>query len=250
MDSSRTVAAALAATLTSGLALTPAPQSVAATPSPNLLGYVGTTQWFSPNGDGVQDRLRVLIPVTRTADVQVVVRRTGTGTVVRRVDLGRLSRDERRLWRWNGRNDDGTAVRDGRYTVTVVAAHISGSRTLTDREVVGAELRRTFTPHRGAEERFTFRLSRGSLHPATPGIVDKVHLVATSSRYVRSLHHPGDREHLGTELLVRDSDGHVVTRWPAAASAAPRTWGPPVAVMLTWSITSSGNGVWTRNRPS
>lgn len=219
-------AAVATAVVAAGVAVTPtiSAATAAARPERDLLGTVGTTQWFSPNGDGVQDRLRVRIPVLERADVTVVVRRASTGAVVRRDRLGTLPGGAARLWRWNGRSDDGARVRDGGYAVTVRAAGTIGSRRVADRQVLPAEIRTVYTPTRIAEDRFTFELSRDTLHPATEDIVDKVFVAAVTHRFVRGLSGPKVNERLGAEWMVRDADGDLVHRSPETSYGVSRPW--------------------------
>jgi hypothetical protein len=78
--------------------------------------FVTGTQWFSPDGDGVQDAaaLRFRLPERQSVRVSVV---SATGEVVRGpVALGSLAAGIR-SWTWRGRDDAGRVVPEGDYTV-------------------------------------------------------------------------------------------------------------------------------------
>jgi flagellar hook assembly protein FlgD len=74
-----------------------------------------TTQWFSPNGDGVRDRVTFRATNDEAGDIMVKVRDTSGGLVAKwsvangadPVDLA-----------WDGRTDAGTTSPDGVYTIT------------------------------------------------------------------------------------------------------------------------------------
>lgn len=73
----------------------------------------------SPNGDGVQDELVVDYSVRRPTTVRIEVRdvagvaRRSTTRTVGSTELGPAQ------WRWDGRDDDGVLVPDGRYTLWI-----------------------------------------------------------------------------------------------------------------------------------
>jgi subtilase family serine protease/flagellar hook assembly protein FlgD len=72
-------------------------------------------RWFSPNGDGVRDSVRVAwrLPVAELVQVDV---RNASGRVVRRFPPAALARGE---FTWDGRNDRGRLVPDGDYRVEI-----------------------------------------------------------------------------------------------------------------------------------
>ena len=82
---------------------------------------------FSPNGDGVQDTLRVRYTVPRPTHVRLRVTRAGKGRAVRTVDLGWHPGGTYR-WTWNGRNGRGRLLGQGRYSIGLVLAqrHMGG----------------------------------------------------------------------------------------------------------------------------
>ncbi len=80
---------------------------------------------FSPNGDHLQDSLRVRESLSERASIRVRVRNS-SGTVVR--SLTRAGRKGSGSISWNGRNDSGKVVRDGRYTVTLTPTDKAGNR--------------------------------------------------------------------------------------------------------------------------
>jgi len=225
MNLARLTAAALTAALATGLTTDPAALAARAPGSgPELIGNVWTSRWFSPDRDGVQDDLRVQVVLFRDADVSVVVRRGATRSVVRRAHLGDLTADTVRRWRWDGRNDAGRAVRDGSYTLTVVATRTTGTRTTRDRTVTDVGLRRAYTENRTAKKASTFQLSRNTLHPSTPGLVDRIYVAAINPRFVRVAPNPAARQLQGAAWYVADADGHRVRTWPETRDASPRAW--------------------------
>jgi subtilase family serine protease/flagellar hook assembly protein FlgD/chitodextrinase len=75
-------------------------------------------RWFSPNGDGVKDLVRVAWRLPVAEPVRVEVRNAG-GRVVRRFAVQDLARGETT---WDGRNDRGRVVPDGDYRIDVRGA--------------------------------------------------------------------------------------------------------------------------------
>lgn len=87
--------------------------------SPNVLQGFSEQRFFSPNGDGIQDRAQISFSLERPDDVTAFVIGPG-GDIVRE-----LARDvpvaARRPFTvvWDGRNADGTMAADGRYVVRI-----------------------------------------------------------------------------------------------------------------------------------
>lgn len=90
---------------------------------------------FSPDGDGVQDTVRVRYRLERSARVTVTVTdRMGYGDVVLRRHLGRRSAG-RHAWTWDGRLAGGKRARDNRDHLVTVRAR-SGSGVSEGRQLV------------------------------------------------------------------------------------------------------------------
>lgn len=84
------------------------------------LGTVRLTEkYFSPNNDGVLDTTSVFFRVYLPVEVDVRVEHE-SGSLVRRTSLQFASvPDELQTWVWDGRNDLGQVVADGRYRIIV-----------------------------------------------------------------------------------------------------------------------------------
>jgi flagellar hook assembly protein FlgD len=112
-------ALSIVVTLAAGVMTTcPAPTAEAADGDLLRLLYDQSDLTFSPNGDGVQDRARVVFRVKKQVRAFVFIR--GDGKSVLRRNLGELEPGIH-VVRWAGRASDGTRVRDGSYAVSVVA---------------------------------------------------------------------------------------------------------------------------------
>ena len=99
--------------------------SLSATGSTDGNGIVsGSPPSFHPNGDGLDDLLVVTHTLTRAAHLDVTVT-NGSGTTVRSytvsVDGGTTTS------KWDGKNDAGSVVPDGRYTLTYTPRDDSGA---------------------------------------------------------------------------------------------------------------------------
>lgn len=75
-------------------------------------------RWFSPNGDGIKDDLRVAWRLAAAEPVRIEVR-NAAGQTVRRFATVTLARGEAT---WDGRNDRGRVVPDGDYAIDVRGA--------------------------------------------------------------------------------------------------------------------------------
>ncbi|PKH38940.1 FlgD Ig-like domain-containing protein [Nocardioides alpinus] len=106
----------------------------------DLLGQVSSSRWFSPNNDRSKDVVEVGIRLETRAAVSITVRHERKGWVARRVSLG-SEKAGKRVWTWNGRNDDGRAVIDGNYVDEVVAVGARGR----DRATTRIKSRRTYS---------------------------------------------------------------------------------------------------------
>ena len=102
--------------------------------SPNKVrALTADPKTFSPNGDGAKDRVRLSWRLARRGRVVVRIR-NAEERLVREVDLGREAQG-RRVWRWAGRNDNGSVVRSGDYRVTVRWENHTGRVSKASRRV-------------------------------------------------------------------------------------------------------------------
>jgi hypothetical protein len=87
---------------------------------PLVIRFAAKPKQFSPNGDGVRDRTRVGFDLSEPATVSFsIVDREGI-EVRRIVDDRALAGDAKHRFPWDGRDDDGEPVPDGRYAMRVV----------------------------------------------------------------------------------------------------------------------------------
>ncbi|WP_165355001.1 FlgD immunoglobulin-like domain containing protein [Nocardioides oleivorans] len=178
-----------------------------AAPDP-LVGYVGGTRYFSPDGDGVQDRVQVGFDLDQPAVVTLVVVRSRSGRAVRHVELGRL-RAEVHTWWWNGRDDRGRRVGDGDFRVRVVAT-ARGHRQVRS---TGVGLRTTYVEPTGHSVRPTsFDVTRDTLHPTTTAFTDTV-LVRASYWSTRFRFGGSSSSLVRAALELRNAAGRVVNRF-------------------------------------
>jgi hypothetical protein len=127
------VAAATATAPIATVTATATSAAAAARPRPVVKLAPLTEAWtgravgaFSPNGDHVKDKGRVAFKLAKKSTVTVKVRRTNKAeTVVFKEKLGKVSRGKH-TWTWNGKNRNGTVVRDGSYRVVFVADQVAG----------------------------------------------------------------------------------------------------------------------------
>lgn len=192
----------------------------------DLLGPVGSTRWFSPDGDRSRDKVVVGIPLDRAADVTVTVRTAVNGPVVRSESLGRLGKGGR-LWTWNGRDDRGRLVPDGTYRVAVVATRNRG-RVRRDHGATRVVARTTYDPSTVA--RPSLVVSRDAIYPATRDFMDAVQVV--SSQRIKEPN-PTNGWRAGTvrpTIEVRDPAGRVVHTWEAGSL--------PTQPALSWTATT------------
>lgn len=181
-----------------------------------LLSSVASTQYASPNGDGVQDDIGVGIVLARRATLTATVRRDGPdgpGAIVRRESLGSLAAGQQR-WRWNGRNERGRVVGDGKYVIKVVASSGSGAVRREDAEVRVA-LRSVYKPWR-ARGSATFVLSRDTVYPRTRSFADAVYIRRTHTVMKSDQFGGWEGHRFFPRLEIRNSRGRVVRKWPRA----------------------------------
>jgi hypothetical protein len=83
--------------------------------------------------DGYKDATRISYRLNQRANVTATVRNSN-GARVRTTSIG-WQTGGYRAWSWNGRNDSGSAVRTGTYTVTIAATNRVGSKDSVARSV-------------------------------------------------------------------------------------------------------------------
>lgn len=182
-----------------GLALL-APPALAVVPAAAATDHsLSAPARFSPNGDGVKDRLRVRYTLPRRTHVHLAISGDGTRRVHRTVDLG-VQSGGTHVWTWDGRNQSGRKLPDKRYVIRMYdaapAGHpapVASAETLLD---TGFAPRLT-TPTFGAGKRAVARV-----FPRTTVVTDAIDLRAVAFEdAVASL-----------ELVIRNDRGRVVRR--------------------------------------
>ena len=86
-----------------------------------------TPSTFSPDGDGDRDRTRLRWEVVQRGRVTLRVR-NDNGSVVREVNFGEQSTGWK-AYRWNGRNNSGSVVRNGVYRASIEWRSANGRRS-------------------------------------------------------------------------------------------------------------------------
>lgn len=158
---------------------------------------------FSPDRDGVQDRGRVHYELAQRSRVVVKVRRADrAATLVRKVRLGSVAAGDR-SWAWDGRNDAGRRVRDGKYVATLVAEQVAaGGRKKSATTAVYLDTH--------FDVPWAVEMTDDTVYPRTPGpATDVVHvgLGSTPDNPLRSA--------LGeVKQTLRDASGTVVVQRP------------------------------------
>jgi flagellar hook assembly protein FlgD len=168
--------------------------------------------YLSPNGDGRADRARVAFRLTEPATVKIRVhtwapRHRVRGPVVKRFAAGR------HVWRWNGRNDNGRPVPDGRYVVSLTARQPDGTTS-------GIQVH-AFMDRDGNQG--VLRTSRPTVYPQASIVEDRVQFL-----YLREGWTPAD---------ASDPQGMAAV------------YGPRMALRLRVSVTdAAGQRVWRQTR--
>jgi len=137
------------------------------TEMPVVLRFSVAPIYFSPNGDGTRDRVRIGFDLSEPAEVSFSVIDMDGNEVRELVDDRELRGDARHRFGWDGRDDDGDVVPDGTYRMRVVRRK-EGRRLDSFKEIV-----LDTTPPRVA------------LRSAEPGVVDPSNgrRVAVTVRY-------------------------------------------------------------------
>lgn len=108
------------------------------------ISNVSPDRAFSPNGDEQEDTHDVGYHLSAPASVTVRIR-DADGAVVRRIETDEARGEGWNSFRWDGRDDSGTVVRDGTYSFTITSGEASASgRIGVDTQPV-AEVRRPAT---------------------------------------------------------------------------------------------------------
>ncbi|NYE36564.1 hypothetical protein F4692_001697 [Nocardioides cavernae] len=177
------------------LAVAAIPVVVTTSPSEARPSYgLSVPSVFSPNGDGVQDSVRVRYTVPEPTRVRLEVSRAGRGKgrVVRKVDLGWKVKGTYR-WTWDGRNEQGNRIGEGLYRVTLAlpdGSGVAGDRVKADTSFT-AELSSPVHGERGA---------RARVFPRSTEVADAVELTAYS----------GEKRLESLRLVISNAVGKVV----------------------------------------
>lgn len=148
---------------------------------------------FSPNGDGVQDDVRITIRVAADARVRLEIGAASQRTLARRVDLGVLTKGVH-TWTWNGRNQSGKVVTDRAYRVRAS----TGTETATDQVQVDTRFEPVLlAPTYGADAGAAARV-----YPRTTVVPDTLPLSVVVD----------EKKIVDLELVIRDARGRVVRR--------------------------------------
>jgi FlgD Ig-like domain len=87
---------------------------------PLVIRFAAKPKQFSPNGDGVRDRIEVGFDLSEPATVSFTIMDSEGNEVRRVVDDRPLAGDVKHRFAWNGRSDAGEMVPDGVYRMRVV----------------------------------------------------------------------------------------------------------------------------------
>ena len=175
--------------------------------APPVLSRLSVFPFASPNGDGRFDVARVSFRVKKADDVSVAVL-DSSGDEVRELLGGRhLAAGQLLRLKWDGRDDDGARVRDGRYRYRITLQH-------EGRSVVPAtSVRIDTTPPRPRVTSIGPRHEFGpELLPTSEGGDAVVHLDAPGSKPVVRLFKTGPGP---TRLVLQEKlpDGAKLWRW-------------------------------------
>jgi hypothetical protein len=155
---------------------------------------------FSPNGDGVQDTLRLRYKLAERAHVRLTIGPASRRVTSRRVDLG-MQPAGVHTWTWNGRNQSGKVVPDQAYVIRLFDSDpAEGFPTARASEKVQVDT--TFSPTLVAP---TFGAGPGAparVYPRTTVVTDTLPLQA----------HVWDNKVGAFELVIRNARGRVVRR--------------------------------------
>jgi len=165
--------------------------------APTLDRSASTFAVFSPNGDGRFDELGVSVAASEAvtwSGTAAALDGPAPGFVVRSTPL------EDGTWLWNGRDDAGAVVPDGRYRMALWASDAAGNLAVRTWSIVVD----TVAPALNAT------LSPAAFSPNGDGVGDSVELTWTTSEAVSA----------GVQVVT---DGVAVAGWPVATSGS-FTW--------------------------
>jgi flagellar hook assembly protein FlgD len=91
--------------------------------APPVLSRLSVFPYFSPNSDGRHDVARVSFEVKETDNVTVAVLNSEDDEVRELMGTRRLMAGELTRLKWDGRDDDGTLLPDGRYRYRITLQH-------------------------------------------------------------------------------------------------------------------------------
>ena len=170
---------------------------------------IGGPSRFSPNGDGVQDTLRLRYRLPERAHVRLTIGPASRRVINRQVDLG-VQPAGTHTWTWNGRNQSGKVVPDQAYVIRLYDADLSDRPAARAAEKVQVDT--TFSPMLVAP---TFGAEPGAparVYPRTTVVADTLPLRADV----------WDNKIDFFELVIRNARGRVVRR----ADVDQRRMGP------------------------
>jgi len=179
----------------------------------------------SPNGDGSGDRTRVGYTLERRSRVWAVVRQIDEGLAVDRVSLGVLGKGHHG-WRWDGLDESGAALPDGRYDLSVRAQPVVGTPRRAG-VAKGALVVDTVAPDAPV------RLNRTTVYPSATAIEDSLRIGVSLP--------PAEV----TTAQVRSSDGRTVARLTAQRHECEfgDDYFDSECTLLTWNARTSGGPV-------
>jgi hypothetical protein len=156
------------------------------------------TPFFSPNGDGVQDRAVVRFTLARASE-EVTLRvlyRAFAIPKLRVVHLGPRQAGVH-VWSWAGRRANGEHAEDGEYTVEVIAQYAAGPLSASRPVVLDTH----FDSWTSAERYGARRSVPNKVYPRSTEVVDALPIRGVAEHFLK-----------WAVLTIRDEDGRTVLR--------------------------------------